>query len=576
MVLDHLYDKTGFRTDLIATVDGTADFKNTYTPDALGRLVRVEQSSQEGVSPHNEVAEKRVDFTYNVAGEYTTVTRYKDLDGGVSNEVMTATYTHDKLSRLTDLTYTHHANPTPTVLRDFGWTYDAAGRVTSHDSDIAAEDITRYDAFNRRVASLYDDNGNGSPDRIERYVRDGSNVVLDLVDADGAGTQRVLEVARRYLWGSTVDELLAQEGVASGQAGPVDWVVRDNLGTTRSLVDSAGQITGTFTYDTFGDPTATPETQSLTRYLFTCQEYDLTTAFYYYDARWYDARTGRFMNEDPIGSTSNLYAYCGDDPAGASDPSGEVIEYVSNGKAAWYHVYATGFWGDRTFLGSVEFDPRGSTASQRAAETIAKDMEAKSRPFQKIQVPFEPYDPGGISATHENPADWNRRARFVTLNEKRTKGLVMSGEEIGDLKSYYTEMEIERKRQYHQGMGVAASACDSFWNPAFFGNINDIVLPIGGLAGSRVICSPDPCPQLSASPTVATQPFLRGIPGSDYVNLNPKHDEAEVAGGKLMHELASKGDIPGVVRVEGRPEQSKKREARRLCVHMREWGGGAG
>ena len=197
VVLDHLYDKTGFRTDLIATVGATADFKNTYTPDALGRLVRVEQSSQEGVSPHNEVAEKRVDFTYNVAGEYTTVTRYKDLDGGVSNEVMNATYTHDKLSRLTDLTYTHPADPTPTVLRDFGWTYDAAGRVTSHDSDIAAEDITTYGYDNTNQltgadyaqrapsqdeAFAYDESGNratangqqyGTPGAYNRLTTDG-------------------------------------------------------------------------------------------------------------------------------------------------------------------------------------------------------------------------------------------------------------------------------------------------------------------------------------------------------------------------------------------------------------------
>ena len=42
-----------------------------------------------------------------------------------------------------------------------------------------------YDVFNRRIASVYDTNGDGTPDRVERYIWDGQNVVLDLVDPDG-------------------------------------------------------------------------------------------------------------------------------------------------------------------------------------------------------------------------------------------------------------------------------------------------------------------------------------------------------------------------------------------------------
>jgi RHS repeat-associated protein len=44
----------------------------------------------------------------------------------------------------------------------------------------------------------------------------------------------------------------------------------------------------------------------------------------YFRNRWYDAKTGRFTQEDPIGfgGGSNLYAYAGNNPATYTDPFG--------------------------------------------------------------------------------------------------------------------------------------------------------------------------------------------------------------------------------------------------------------
>jgi RHS repeat-associated protein len=190
-----------------------------------------------------------------------------------------------------------------------------------------------YDAFNRRIASLYDNDS--APDSTERYVRDGSNVVLDFVDADGAGTTESPELARRYLWGAAVDQLFAQEDVDSNS---VDWMLTDNLGSVRDIVHSDGSLVTHYTYDTFGSATATVGNLAETRYQFTCQEYDPATAFYYYDPRWYDPRLGRFINLDPTGlrPDANPYRYCGNGPVNGVDPSGLApppVPYYAAGQA---------------------------------------------------------------------------------------------------------------------------------------------------------------------------------------------------------------------------------------------------
>ena len=62
VLLSYTYDGDGNCLSLSATVNSTSDFQNSYSYDALNRMVEVVQSGQQG---GDSVAYKRADFTYN-------------------------------------------------------------------------------------------------------------------------------------------------------------------------------------------------------------------------------------------------------------------------------------------------------------------------------------------------------------------------------------------------------------------------------------------------------------------------------------------------------------------------------
>ena len=51
-------------------------------------------------------------------------------------------------------------------------------------------------------------------------------------------------------------------------------------------------------------------------------EIDAATGLYYYNARWYDAQTGRFITEDPARDGQNWYTYVSNNPLRFIDPTG--------------------------------------------------------------------------------------------------------------------------------------------------------------------------------------------------------------------------------------------------------------
>jgi RHS repeat-associated protein len=59
-----------------------------------------------------------------------------------------------------------------------------------------------------------------------------------------------------------------------------------------------------------------------TDYRYTGKELDSETGLYYYGARYYDPKIGRFISVDPVKDYTNPYSYVRNNPLNATDPSG--------------------------------------------------------------------------------------------------------------------------------------------------------------------------------------------------------------------------------------------------------------
>jgi RHS repeat-associated protein len=162
----------------------------------------------------------------------------------------------------------------------------------------------KYDPFGRRIEK-------SSSSGTSIYAYDHENVIEE-TNAAGAAVAR-------YAGTQNTDEALAML-----RSGTTSYCEADGLDSVTSLSNAAGALAQTYTFDSFGNQTAS--SGSLTNpFQFTGREFDPESNLYYNRARYYDTQAGRFISEDPLGfggNGTNFYAYAGNDPIDNVDPSG--------------------------------------------------------------------------------------------------------------------------------------------------------------------------------------------------------------------------------------------------------------
>jgi RHS repeat-associated protein len=119
------------------------------------------------------------------------------------------------------------------------------------------------------------------------------------------------------LAGRSIDDHVA----AVHTSGQIEYGLTDALNSTVVTADHTGAIKGRFTYEPFGQTTASNSSYAFQH----TGRVPVGNDLYYYRARYYNTQTGRFLSQDPIGLAGgdvDLYRYSANSFIGTTDPLG--------------------------------------------------------------------------------------------------------------------------------------------------------------------------------------------------------------------------------------------------------------
>jgi len=284
---DYLYNGVGNRTSL---TDRRGP--QTFRYDNLDRLT----------SASHPLLGTPQSFAYDAVGNRTTTGNVTNAGNQLTADA-THTYQYDDNGNLTRKTLLATGNYTQ-------YTYDAENRLTKVEEFVAGNPSAaftstyRYDGLGRRTEKV----ANG---QTKRYIYDGEDILLEY---DGTNTLQA-----RYTHGPGIDEPIA---VTKGSS--TFFYHQDGLGSVTDLTDSAGATAKSYAYDAYGNILESPGTLDQP-YTYTGREFDAESGLYYYRNRYYDSKTGRFFQKDPIGFESgdlSIYGYAKENPVLYSDPDG--------------------------------------------------------------------------------------------------------------------------------------------------------------------------------------------------------------------------------------------------------------
>ncbi|CAL4869723.1 hypothetical protein MMA231_04015 (plasmid) [Asticcacaulis sp. MM231] len=292
----------------------------TIVPDDLNRTASFSHDVVTG-------SDVNWSFAYNPASQITNMTPGTSVYDYIEKMTVTDSRAYDGLNRDAGIAAVSGG-------------YDANGNVTSEGTSPGARVFT-YDMDNRlltatggvaNITLTYDPQG-----RLSSYQAGAGTVIQFAYD----GVNLVAEyqagnLAKRYLHGLGNDQPLLEFTGASVNATSGKFLLANYQGSIIALADSAGTVTTSdiFTYGPYGEPMDGKWTGE--RFRYTGQIALPDTFLYYYKARIYDPRYGRFLQTDPVGSEDdlNLYAYVKGDPVNGSDPTGQSTVSIEIGGEA--------------------------------------------------------------------------------------------------------------------------------------------------------------------------------------------------------------------------------------------------
>jgi RHS repeat-associated protein len=371
------YDSDGNTTSITYPGQSTAVVRGFDTADRLTSVTDPSSNKTTfGYSSDSDV------LTTHYPNGTTVTNGYNNRDGQTSTTavtgtttVLSATYGRDPVGQLTTQTvgttthtfgytpreqlasdtssgtatpYTQDAASNPTGVGPTTQTFDPAGHLCwsttatvnspscgtvptgarTYAFNTLGERTTSTPATGTASTYAYDQAG-----RLTSFTGPGGSATYTY-DGDGQRTTKTVgtttstfvsddEPVPDTLTDGTNDYVYGPGGLPIEQIGATStvWFVHDQLGSTLALLNTTGQVTGGYSYTSYGQATHTGT--ATTPLQFTGQYTDSESSLLYLRARYYDPVTAQFLTVDPlVGQTNAPYGYTGDNPLNATDPTG--------------------------------------------------------------------------------------------------------------------------------------------------------------------------------------------------------------------------------------------------------------
>jgi RHS repeat-associated protein len=335
----------GYNKDGVLTSEAYANGDTAaYTLNADDQTTAITDTSPGGTT--------LAGFAYTIGkdGELTAATTT-----GSAISAPAQTYTYNPLSQLTGTgtaSYGYDNAADPTTLGATSQTFNPGGQLATATTSGTTTSYA-YNADGDRTAATTSGTttsyGYNQADQLTSYTPATGAATTYAYNGDGLlMSQTTSGTTTSFTW-DTISSIpvMLTAGTTSYLYGPgglpvesvpssgtPTYYMQDQLGSTRLLTSSSGAVTGTYTYDPWGNITSQTGTAT-TPFLYAGQYQDPGTGFYYLRNRWYDPVTAQFLTIDPaVTQTQAPYTYTSDNPLNATDPSGLMLEGVDGGAVA--------------------------------------------------------------------------------------------------------------------------------------------------------------------------------------------------------------------------------------------------